>query len=476
MMVLPARSIAWRVRRAGALTLALALATSAFSICGGGGAVRAAAADAAPASGADRAAAPAAGAAAPLTLAEALRIARARQPALQQAASARDAANAQADASRSPLLPQVTGAATYSRATANFVAPAGSIPGNPGSQTVTSFDTYPFYRLGVNANQLIWDFGQTLNQWRAARVAADAQSQSVRTAEVQVAFNVRTGFFTARAARDLVDVARETLANLDKHLTQIEGFVQLGSRPEIDVSQARADRANGRVQLINAENGYDVARAQLNLAIGVERGVDYALSDESLPAIDGEDAATDALVDEAGRTRPELANLRLVVAGRELSLRSIRDAHFPSLGFSTALTDNGNALDRLIWNWNGALTLSVPIFLGGSIDAQSRQTAALLSGARAQLDTERQQVRLEIEQARLGVRAARALVDATADALTNTRDRLRLAEGRYQTGVGSIIELGDAQVAATAAAGQHVQAQYQVFIARAQLMKALGRD
>jgi outer membrane protein len=458
--------IATRARRA---TLALVLATSAFA----GGAT---AAEPTIPSGADRPPAPAPGAAAPLTLAEALRIARARQPALLQAESARDAASAQADVSRSPLLPQVTGAATYSRATANFVAPAGSIPGNLGSQAVTSFDTFPFYRMGVSANQLIWDFGQTLNQWRAAKVGADAQSQSFRAAEVQVAFNVRTAFFTARAARDLVDVARDTLANLDKHLTQIEGFVQLGSRPEIDVSQARADRANGRVQLINAENGYDVARAQLNLAIGLERGVDYALSDESLPVIDGEDAGIEALVDEAARTRPELASLRLMVTGRELSLRSIREAHLPSLGFSTAFSDNGNALDRLIWNWSGALTLSVPIFLGGSIDAQSRQSAALLMGVRAQLDAERQQVRLEIEQARLGVRAAKGLVDATADALTNTRDRLRLAEGRYQTGVGNIIELGDAQVAATAAAAQHVQAEYQVSIARAQLMKALGRE
>ena len=165
-----------------------------------------------------------------------------------------------------------------------------------------------------------------------------------------------------------------------------------------------------------------------------------------------------------------------MVAGRELGLRSTRDAHFPSLGFSTAVSDNGNALDRLVWNWSGALTLSVPLFLGGSIEAQTRQSAALLAGARAQLDAQRQQVRLEIEQARLGVRAAKALVDATADALTNTRDRLRLAEGRYQTGVGNIIELGDAQVAATAAAAQHVQAQYQVFIARSQLLKALGRE
>ena len=157
-------------------------------------------------------------------------------------------------------------------------------------------------------------------------------------------------------------------------------------------------------------------------------------------------------------------------------MRSTRDEHWPSLGVTTGLTDNGGGLDRLALNWTGALTLSVPIFLGGSVSAQTRQQEALLAGARAQLDQQHQQVRLEIEQARLGLRAAKGLVEATQDALANTRDRLRLAEGRYQTGVGNIIELGDAQVAATAAAAPYVQAQYQVFTARAQLLKALGQE
>jgi len=421
-------------------------------------------------------------AAAPLTLAEALRTARAHQPALQQAASTRAAAGAQAEVSRASLLPQVTAAASYVRSTANSASSAGPqviMAGQvltTGASNASSWQTYPYYRLGITANQLIWDFGQSLNQWKAARTTAEAQAEAQRTAEVQVAYNVRVAFFTARAAKDLVDVARDTLANLERHLNQIEGFVQLGSRPEIDVTQARADRANGRVQLINAENSYDVARAQLNLAMGVERGVEYALSDETMPSIDGEDAATEALVAQADRARPELANLRLAVAGRELTLRSTRDEHWPSLGFSTGLTDNGGGLDRLAWNWTGALTLSVPIFLGGSVSAQTRQQEALLLGARAQLDQQHQQVRLEVEQARLGLRAAKALVEATQDALANTRDRLRLAEGRYQTGVGNIIELGDAQVAATAAAAQSVQAQYQVFTARAQLLKALGQE
>jgi len=413
-----------------------------------------------------------------LTLAEALRTARIEQPTLRQAQSVRMVAAAQAEAARAPLLPQVVGSASYSRATSNFVQPKGTLPDSTvlPARTVTSLDTSPFYRMGLSASQLIWDFGESLNNFRAARVYAEAQEASVRVTEMQVDYNVRVAFFTARAAKDMVAVAQATLANQEKHLAQISGFVQLGSRPEIDVTQARADRATARVTLINAENTYDTTRAQLNLAMGVERSVDYELSDDGLTGVDGEEADPTALIDEAVKARPEMVNLALLITGRELSLKSARDGHYPQLGFNTNLTDNGDSPNQLVWNWSGALTLSVPIYLGGSINANVHQAEAQLIGVRAQLEGERQQVRLDIEQARLSIRAAKALIEAADDAVANTRDRLRLAEGRYQSGVGSIIELGDAQVAETSAEVQRVQAEYQLYTARAQLLKALGRS
>ena len=74
------------------------------------------------------------------------------------------------------------------------------------------------------------------------------------------------------------------------------------------------------------------------------------------------------------------------------------------------------------------------------------------------------------------MRAAKAALKASGDALVNAQEQLRLAEGRYETGVGSIIELGDSQVALTSAAQQRVQADYNLSQARAGLLKALGRE
>jgi outer membrane protein len=410
-----------------------------------------------------------------VTLAEALRAARAHQPVLDLARGNSTTARGLADQTRGGLLPQLSAIASYTRATSNFVPqPGGTVPN--GTQASTSFATNPLWRLGVNASQLVYDFGETINRWKASRVAADAVDESLHVSEALVDYNARVAFFTARAAKDLVGVARDTLANQEKHLAQVQGFVEVGTHPEIDLSQARADRATAQLQVINAENSYSVARAMLNQAMGVERSVDYDLSNEEFPAVDGEDGQVEVLIDDAKGKRPEMANLRLNLKSQELGLRSAHDMYWPNLGLSGSANESGPQLDQTTWNFSGVVTLSVPLLQGGAIDAQIHQAQGEVVQAQAQLETERQQVRLDVEQARLGIRAAKGAIAAAEDALANTRDRLRLAEGRYTTGVGSIIELGDAQVALTTTAAQRVSAQYQLYTARAQLLKALGKN
>jgi len=395
-----------------------------------------------------------------LTLDEAVGLARQNQPQLRQARAGTEAAAARASEARSPLLPQVSGSVGYARSTQN-----GRAGFSPSAESLGASGT---------VSQLLWDFGQTPNRFRAARASADAQREAEQATGLQVVLGVRTAYFTARAAKDLVAVARDNLSNQEAHLQQIQGFVEVGTRPEIDLAQARTDRANARVQLINAENGYEVAKAQLNLAMGVEGPTGYDVADETLPPVEGEDGGTDALLAEALRARPDVASLGSQLRSQQATLWSVQGGYLPSLGVSTGVTDSGT-LGTTYWNWNATLTLSWDVFSGGLTRAQEEEARANLAGLDAQAALLRQQVRLEVEQARLAVRAAGAALAAAEEALVNARERLRLAEGRYQTGAGSVIELGDAQVAVTSAGAQRVQAQYTLSSARAQLLKALGR-
>jgi outer membrane protein len=423
-----------------------------------------------------------------VTLDKALESARTMQPQMKYAQSQTDVMHARIAQARAGIFPTIGAVASYSRTTANFVYSPGSLPpsvlNNPNllgsAETTTektgySNNTYNYWRFALSANQLIYDFGQTPKHWSASEATYDAQAESQHVTLLQILLTARTAFFSARAQKDLAHVAHDTLQNQGKHLDQIKDFVEVGTRDQIDLAQAKTDYANAQVTFITAQNNYDNAKATLNQAMGVETTTDYDVSDELMPPVDNEDDGIDALMKIALDQRPEFGQYRAQIRAQQFTLDSLRADYWPNLNATATLSDAGVDITEPGVNWSVGAYLSWPLFLGGLTHGQVQEASATLSGLSAQMDQERQAIRLEVEQARLSVRAAKATLKATAEALENAKDQLRLAEGRYSTGVGSVIELGDAQVAQASAAAQNVQAEYSLASARATLTKALGR-
>jgi outer membrane protein len=406
-----------------------------------------------------------------LPLAQALRTALDHHPSLRQADASARAAEARVDIAFAPLLPQVTGVASYMRGTANPVPRAGQVvPSSRGP----SFDTYGFWNFGLSATQMIYDFGQARGKLKSAEANAEVSRLSERAQRINVTLAVKNSYFQARAQKALLLVAVETLKNQERHLAQIRGFFEVGTRPRIDLVQTQTDRESAELARVNAENAYAIAKAQLVQAMGLESAPPFEVSDETLGPLENEEHEPERLHARALSERPDVLAALGSVRAQELSARALKGAYGPTLSVSTAFTEAGEALDRLRWNWNAQATLSWPIFQGGVTKAQVREAHANVDAASAQVNAIRQQVLLAVEQARIGVLGAKRAL-ATADVLVeNARERLTLAEGRYQTGVGSVIEQGDAQLALTSAQQQRVQAEFNLSTARAALQNALG--
>jgi outer membrane protein len=242
------------------------------------------------------------------------------------------------------------------------------------------------------------------------------------------------------------------------------------------VVQERANVANARRQLINAQNDYTTGKARLNQAMGVESGLDFEVVSDWMPEVAGEAQPLEDLLQEAEANRPELARLNQQVRAQELSLKAQQNAGSPSLTGSAGLGDSGLLLGRPGTSWQAGISLSWPLFSGGAIRAGISEAEANLDGIRAQVATLRQQVRFELTEAKLAIASQKATIRAAQESVSNAAERLKLAEGRYAAGVGNIIELADAQLALTTARSQVVQEEVRLAVARAQLLKALGRD
>ena len=406
-----------------------------------------------------------------LTLVDVERAAQ-QQPQMLVARAATNIAQGQAEQARSPLLPQVTTSLQYTRETGNVVPRPGlTTTGRPTSVTTTD----NFWQLGIGVNQLVFDFGQTWYRYRAAEKVVEAQKATERTTQLQVTFAVRRAYFGAGATKDLVAVAQEALDDQARHLIQVQGFVEAGTQPEIALAQQKAAVANAEVVLISSQNNYQTAKALLNQAAGLVGGTEYDIANDTLGPIADEDQAFESLAAKALVARPEMATFDRLRESQENTLASARGGYGPTLAAVAGASEAGVALDGLVPNWFAGAVVTWPIYQGGLTKGQVHAAASAIESVTAQRSLEALQVRLDVDSARLAVRAAKATIPAADAAVINARERLRLAEERYTAGVGSIIELNDAEVFYTAARAQAVQARFTLASSRAQLLAALGR-
>lgn len=409
-------------------------------------------------------------------LQQAVDIAIANQPQILTGKAQLKVAQAKVLESRGALLPQLSGTAAYTRSTANYVMRPGSLPSTLATiaNNRSTNHSYNYFNFGLSAEQLIYDFGQSWDSWKSLKDKVVAQDANLRATQASVVLNVRTAFFSAREKKELLQVAVDTLSNQKLHVEQTQGFVAVGTQPDIALAQAKTDFANARVSLINAENDYAVAKASLNQTMGVEWDTDYDVADDDLDASVYENAALRTLLEQAWQRRPELRSAQALIVAQQKAIRGLKGSYGPSLSATGQVTEAGTVIQEMGWNWSVGLSLSWPLFAGGTSYHTIAENEATLTSLLAQQNLQRQQIRLDLEKARLSLRAARASLEAAEDTLVNARQQLALAEGRYQTGVGGMIELSDAQLKATSAASQRAQARFSLAQARASFAYALG--
>ena len=417
-----------------------------------------------------------------ITLDAAIDLALRSHPSEAQAHAAVDVASAHVVENRSQYLPQIVGTGQYQRLTYNptgkpgVFAPAATATTTGATPPTTSWTrTSDFFTFGGTASQLIYDFGQTSDRWSSAQASEAAATHSEHAVQVQIVSNVRKAYFQARAQRDLIDVAAEAVANQKMHVDQIQKLVLEGMRPEIDRVTAETGLANAQVQLISAQNAYDLACAAFSQAIGQASAARYEPGTDDMPPVADEDAPIERLLESALHDRPELASFAKQREAQAKMVAAARGGYGPNLQAQASIAGTGVSVDSLAPNWWVGALLTWPIFQGGLTKGQVAEAQANLHAINAQEDTFRLQVRIDVEQAALAVRAARATLGAALLARENAQKQLQLAEARYAAGMGSVIELSDAQVTRTTAAAQEVGARFSLASSRAALWGALGR-
>ena len=409
-----------------------------------------------------------------LTLDAALALERSHQPTLAEASANVRAAQARHREALAPFLPQLSGSvsAEHHADLGQSQALLAAAPRVQGAGTPGDFGTGTF---GLTASQVIWDFGAGRSTVAAAGAQVDAAGDTLDATRLGADLAVREAYFAAWGDKRQVAVASESLSDQRAHERQVQAAVKIGTRPPSDLAQVEASVASARVQAINARDTYAIAKAQLIQAIGMPQVGDFEVVDPALPAVAGEGLPIERLVSGALAARPDRRSLDDQIRSARLSEQAAKLAWTPRIAAVAGVSADAQSQVAESNNWEAGVTMNWPLVSGGDQLARVKELQAELDSLRDQREALDQQIRLDVTQADLALRGARDGVLAAGTAVQEARISLKLAEGRYAVGLGSVIELDDAQQQLATAEGQQIQEQMQLDDARAQLLKALGR-
>ncbi len=406
----------------------------------------------------------------PLSLNDCVALALRFNPALRSNLATVDAQRARVEQALAAYYPQVNLNSSYNWNTFNFVRLGGTTGAYNYNWTFVDV-----FSVGPTLNLTIYDFGRTSNSVKINRENVKASEQDLVTTRQTVILNVQQAYFGVLQGQRLVEVAKEIVTNTKYHLEQAQGFYQAGTRPKIDVTKAEVDVANAQLALIQANNNFAVAQVTLNNAIGLTRSLTFPVED-TLGFAPREYRLED-IVQTAYDQRPEILQIKAKQRSQEAAVNLARSSYYPILsGNAQYLLRGYHMPNDMTWDLYFGATLSIPIFTGFSSPNQVAEQQANLRNLLSQEEALRLNIRLEAEQAYLSQKQAAEQVRVTEKAVGQAQENYDLAKGRYQVGVGSPLEITDAEVQLANAKANHIQALYNYKVAEAKIEKAMGTN
>jgi outer membrane protein len=396
----------------------------------------------------------------PTTLDSAMVSAVDRHPTVVAAVEALRAAEARVVAAR---------AGTAVAVTANVRASLGTVgtTGVPtGGDIATSHD------VSVGAAYTLYDGGIRALQVAQAQAAVEAAQASLIAARQDVAIAAGQAYVNVLRAQRTVEVRDAALRSARAQVEQAEAFVRAGTGARADVIRAQATAATADADLVTARGQVEITAVQLRSAMAVPVVQALTVAEPVAPVlvvIVPSDAASQAV-----RDRSEVRRLDADVRSAQAALRIAEiQAGFlftVSAGGVVQVSPNPGQV-----GWSVGANASFPVLNGGAARAEVTAARANLAATQARREATVLQVQTQAYQAAAGARDTNARVEATRVSVTAAEESLRVAEGRYRAGVGTLLEVLDAQTLATTARINAVQALYDMHLAIVNLQYSLGQ-
>jgi len=406
----------------------------------------------------------------PLTLQQALEFARRNNQDLQVALLELERSKAGLKQAQAALLPTVALNAQVARSSSSSQELSRRQQGLPDNAD----DPSTAFSGGAQVSYNLYTSGLRSANIRQAEESLRAEELQVEQLSEEIRLSVSTQYYNLQGADEQVRISREAVKNAEASLKDARALEEAGVGTRFDSLRTQVNLANSQQQLTNALSQQRIARRQLATTLNLAQSATLSAADPVKLAGLWNNTLENSIV-LAYQNRPEL---QLQLAQRNISQQQ-RKAALAQLGPQVRLIANYDVLDGLNDSvglsdgYSIALRADLNLFDGGALKAQAAQRKADIQIAETQFSSQRNQIRFQVEQAYSQLQSNLENVQTSGAALNQAVESLRLARLRFQAGVGTPLEVLDAENALTQAEGNRITAILDYNRALASLQRAV---
>lgn len=316
--------------------------------------------------------------------------------------------------------------------------------------------------------------GSVKGKIKQARYGLNAQDLTLEQTKQTIRYTATAAYYQILQDRNLIDVEQESVNTLQEHLDNVNAQYRVGTVAKSDVLASQVQLANAQQALVSAQNNYDIAVSSLNNIIGLP--TDTVLDIRDQLKYTKYDLTQDDCTNYALDNRADGAAARYAVKVAEAGVDTAKAGYQPTVNAVASKTIAGDREFRKnqAESWKAGLQASWDVFDNGLTQASVNSANMALAKAKEAAAQTDDQIRLDVRTAYLGLQAAEKNIQTTSVAVTRAEEDYKIAQVRYSAGVGTNLDVMDANEKLTTARTNYYTALYNYNTSKAALDKAMG--
>ncbi|MFA5839491.1 MAG: TolC family protein [Candidatus Margulisiibacteriota bacterium] len=414
-----------------------------------------------------------------LTLQESLDVALQQNPSIKSAKSNLEVSQTRLYQATGAFFPAIKLAGNYGRSYSDpsTVQITATTSQGAVSQTYTFGFTTPYNSKSYSASlsQPIF-VGALFPGYNMAARSVNVSEQDLRKAIQDTTFNVTVTYYGVLASKEYIKLCEDSLQTAKTHHDQVARMLRNGVAAQADFLRAEVRVANAELALTRSYNSYETTKNAFNNALGIDLDTTVEVSGKyEIPKLQVPNV--ELLLSTAYANRPDWLSF---VFGKEIAEQNLnlaKTAYLPTVylsGNSAYQDTTYPTFDNKVNSWSIAGSASWTLFDGFTIYNKVREAAASLNTQIANEEQVKNSVEMEVKDAFYTLKTAMAVIATAQKAVVSAKESEKVSTMRYNSGVGTNLEVIDAQESLTQARNEYLKSIYDLEVAKARINKNVG--